>query len=77
MFKINYLKINNMERNITVTLEKAKEWYNSNNESLKELAHGKDTTIYLFLQKIYLAKGFLNTSTVKNSACCKSYYLIY
>lgn len=38
MFKINHLKINNMERNITVTLEKAKEWYNSNNTSLREIA---------------------------------------
>lgn len=27
-----------MERNITITLEKAREWYNSNNESLKEIA---------------------------------------
>lgn len=27
-----------MERNITITLEKAKEWYNSDNESLKEVA---------------------------------------
>lgn len=27
-----------MERNITITLEKAIEWYNGNNESLKELA---------------------------------------
>lgn len=27
-----------MKRNVTVTLEKAKEWYNSNNESLKEIA---------------------------------------
>ena len=27
-----------MKRNIAVTLEKAKEWYNSNNESLKEIA---------------------------------------
>ena len=27
-----------MERNITVTLEKAREWYNSGNTSLKELA---------------------------------------
>lgn len=26
------------ERNITVTLEKAREWYNSDNESLKEIA---------------------------------------
>ena len=28
----------------------------------------KDTTIYLFLQKIYLVKGFLNVNTVK-TAC--------
>ena len=27
-----------MERNITITLEKAKEWYNSGNTSLKEVA---------------------------------------
>lgn len=27
-----------MERNITITLEKAKEWYYSNNKSLKEIA---------------------------------------
>lgn len=27
-----------MERNITITLEKAKEWYNSGNDSLKEIA---------------------------------------
>ena len=27
-----------MKRNITITLEKAKEWYNSDNESLKEVA---------------------------------------
>ena len=26
------------ERNITITLEKAKEWYNSGNDSLKEVA---------------------------------------
>ena len=38
MFKINHLKINNMERNITITLEKAREWYNSGNTSLKEIA---------------------------------------
>lgn len=30
--------MNSMERTITVTLEKAKEWYNSDNESLKEIA---------------------------------------
>lgn len=27
-----------MERNVTITLEKAREWYNSDNESLKEVA---------------------------------------
>ena len=27
-----------MERNITITLEKAREWYNSNNKTFKELA---------------------------------------
>ena len=27
-----------MKRNITVTLEKAREWYNSGNTSLKEIA---------------------------------------
>ena len=38
MFKINHLKINNMERNTTITFEKAREWYNSGNTSLKERA---------------------------------------
>lgn len=27
-----------MKRNISITLEKAQEWYNSGNESLKEIA---------------------------------------
>lgn len=39
------------ERNITVTLEKAREWYNSDNESLKEIAlqaFDKDELIYNF-----------------------------
>lgn len=31
-------KLDNMERNITITLEKAREWYNSDNISLKEVA---------------------------------------
>ena len=34
----NFVKKINMERNITITLEKAREWYNSDNESLKEVA---------------------------------------
>lgn len=40
-----------MKRNITITLEKAKEWYNSDNESLKEIAlqsFTKDELIYNF-----------------------------
>ena len=38
-------------RNITITLEKAREWYNSDNESLKELslqAFGRDELAYNF-----------------------------
>ena len=41
-----------MERNITITLEKAKEWYNSDNTSLKEVAlqafDEKELTIFDF-----------------------------
>ena len=52
MFKINHLKINNMkERNITVTLNKAKEWFNSGNATLKEIAlqaFDKDELTYNF-----------------------------
>lgn len=39
------------KRNVTVTLEKAKEWYNSNNESLKEIAlqaFSRDKLVYNF-----------------------------
>lgn len=39
------------KRNITITLEKAREWYNSDNESLKEIvlqAFNKDELIYNF-----------------------------
>lgn len=45
------LRRNNMERNITITLEKAREWYNSDNESLKEVAlqaFSEDELIYTF-----------------------------
>ena len=52
MFKINHLKINNMkERNVTVTLDKAKEWFNSGNATLKEIAlqaFDKDELTYNF-----------------------------
>ena len=40
-----------MERNITITLEKAREWYSSDNKSLKEIAlqaFTKDELIYNF-----------------------------
>ena len=41
-----------MERNIKITLEKAKEWYNSNNESLKDIAlqafSEKELTVFDF-----------------------------
>lgn len=46
------LKLNNMEeRNITVTLNKAKEWFNSKNATLKEIAlqaFNKDELTYNF-----------------------------
>lgn len=32
-----------MERNITITLEKAREWYNSDNKSIKKLL-GRELT---------------------------------
>ena len=52
MFKINHLKINNMkERNITVTLDKAREWFNSENATLREIAlqaFDKDELTYNF-----------------------------
>ena len=52
MFKINHLKINNMkERNVIVTLNKAKEWFNSGNATLKEIAlqaFDKDELTYNF-----------------------------
>lgn len=46
-------------RNITVTLEKAKEWYNSGNESLKEVAlqaFNKNELVYSF-KNIITFKG--------------------
>ncbi len=49
-----------MERNITITLEKAREWYNSDNNSLKEVAlqaFSEDELIY----------NFKNITTFKNA----------
>lgn len=49
-----------MERNITITLEKAREWYNSDNESLKEIA------LQAF-DKDELACNFKNITTFKKA----------
>ena len=56
------------ERNITVTLEKAKEWYNSDNESLKEIA------LQAF-NKDDLALNFKDITTFKKA--CKALDLNY
>ena len=57
-----------MERNITVTLEKAKEWYNSGNTSLKEVA------LQAFDKK-ELIFDFRDIKTFKNA--CKALNLNY
>lgn len=57
-----------MERNITITLEKAKEWYNSDNESLKEVA------LQAF-SKDELACNFKNITTFKKA--CEALGLNY
>ena len=47
----NIVKQNNMERNITITLEKAREWFNGENEDLKNIAlqaFSKDKLSYNF-----------------------------
>ncbi len=56
------------ERNITVTLEKAREWYNSDNESLKEIA------LQAF-DKDDLVCNFKNITTFKDA--CEALYLNY
>lgn len=56
------------ERNVTVTLEKAKEWYNSGNATLKEIAlqaFNKEELIY----------NFKNIKTLKNA--CEALGLDY
>lgn len=57
-----------MERNITITLEKAKEWYNSDNESLKEVA------LQAFSED-ELACNFKNITTFKKA--CEALGLNY
>lgn len=57
-----------MERNITITLEKAKEWYNSNNESLKEI-------VLQAFTKGELALNFKSITTFKDA--CEALNLDY
>ena len=58
-----------MERNITVTLEKAKEWYNSGNTSLKEVA------LQAFNEKELTAFDFTKIRTIKDA--CEALDLDY
>lgn len=58
-----------MERNIKITLEKAKEWYNSNNESLKDMA------LQAFSEKELTAFDFTRIRTFKDA--CKALDLDY
>ncbi|MCI5628626.1 MAG: hypothetical protein MR346_03225, partial [Clostridium sp.] len=58
-----------MERNITITLEKAKEWYNSGNTSLKEVA------LQAFDEKELTAFDFTKIKTFKDA--CEALDLDY
>ena len=58
-----------MERNITITLEKAKEWYNSDNTSLKEVA------LQAFNEKELTAFDFTRIRTFKDA--CEALGLDY
>ena len=58
-----------MERNITITLEKAKEWYNSGNTSLKEVA------LQAFDEKELTEFDFTRIKTFKDA--CKALDLDY
>lgn len=58
-----------MERNITITLEKAKEWYNSGNTSLKEVA------LQAFNEKELTAFDFTRIRTFKDA--CEALDLDY
>ena len=53
-----------MERNIKITLEKAREWYNSNNESLKDIA------LQAFSEKELTAFDFTRIITFEDA--CKA-----
>lgn len=57
------------KRNVTVTLDKAREWFNSGNESLKEIAlqaFNKDELVY----------NFKNIKTFKDACDALNYYYI-
>lgn len=58
-----------MERNITITLEKAKEWYNSGNTSLKEVA------LQAFSKDELGGYNFKNITTLKKA--CEAIKLNY
>ncbi len=58
-----------MERNITIYLEKAREWYNSGNESLKEIA------LQAFSEDELLSEPFENIKTLKDA--CEALDLNY
>lgn len=58
-----------MERNITITLEKAKEWYNSGNTSLKEVA------LQAFSKDELGGYNFKNITTLKKA--CEAIKLDY
>lgn len=64
------------ERNITVTLEKAREWYNSDNESLKEIAlqafNKKELNVFDFTK----IKTFEDACNTLNIDCKVVNYLV-
>lgn len=60
---------NNIERNITITLEKAREWYNSGNTSLKEVA------LQAFSKDELGGYNFKNITTLKKA--CEAIKLNY
>lgn len=56
-----------MERNVKISLEKAKEWYNSGNESLREVA------LQAFTEKELMAKPWENIKTFEEA--CRVLYI--
>ena len=67
-----------MEKNITITLEKAKEWYNSDNESLKEIAlqaFDKDELTCNFKNITTFKKACETLGLDYDSINCKAIYI--